>query len=150
MKFCTNCRKLTAGDPMFCSTCGSTYDVRLCPRQHPNPRSAQVCSQCGSRDLSTAHPKKTLAGRVLIVFLQFLPGLLILSLTLLFFAALAVIVIRNEQWLLGRMMCLGIWLVFAWIVFLCLPQWLQRPLRAMGRSAGRALKGKPQSGQEHR
>src|SRR6185312_5776092 len=57
MRFCNNCKRLSPGKDPFCSHCGSTYDVKLCPRQHINPRAAVLCSQCGSRELSTPQPK---------------------------------------------------------------------------------------------
>ncbi len=57
MRFCNNCKRMTAGQPSFCPQCGASYGVKLCPRSHPNPRSAEVCSQCGSKDLSTPHQK---------------------------------------------------------------------------------------------
>jgi hypothetical protein len=57
MRFCSNCKKLTAGSPPYCNFCGYSYGVRLCPRGHKNPRVAQACSECGSTELSTAAPK---------------------------------------------------------------------------------------------
>jgi uncharacterized membrane protein YvbJ len=57
MKYCYACGRMTAGEPLYCQSCGCTYDVKLCQRKHVNPRHAEVCSQCGSRDLSTPHPK---------------------------------------------------------------------------------------------
>jgi hypothetical protein len=64
MKYCTNCRRLSPGDPLFCTQCGRTYDVRLCPRHHPNGRGADVCSECGSRDLTQPAPRRGLSGRL--------------------------------------------------------------------------------------
>lgn len=66
MKYCFNCNHLTAGEPFFCNRCGASYDVKLCPRLHVNPRWAEVCSQCGVRDLSTPQPKVPLWGRALL------------------------------------------------------------------------------------
>ena len=57
MTYCYNCGHMTAGEPLFCGKCGRTYDVKLCPRLHPNPRGAEVCARCGSRELSTPQPK---------------------------------------------------------------------------------------------
>src|SRR5690349_4041653 len=57
MKFCYHCGHLTPGEPIFCNSCGRSYNVKLCSRLHANPRSAEVCSQCGSRDLSTPQPR---------------------------------------------------------------------------------------------
>ena len=66
MKYCFNCNRTTAATPLFCNHCGATYDLKLCPRLHPNPRWAEVCSQCGSRDLSTPQPKVPLWAKVLL------------------------------------------------------------------------------------
>ncbi len=80
MRFCHNCHRITTGKPTFCGNCGSTFNARLCPRLHANPRAANVCSQCGSRDLSTPQPKVSLAVRSAVVLLGIGPGLLILVL----------------------------------------------------------------------
>src|SRR5579863_8271734 len=58
MKYCFNCNRLTPGEPLFCNICGCSYDWKLCPRRHKNPRTAEACSQCGSRDLSTPQPRR--------------------------------------------------------------------------------------------
>lgn len=65
MKFCYQCGKASAGDPPFCSKCGRTYDVRLCPRMHRNSRYAKACSQCGSRELSEPQPRVSFWWKVL-------------------------------------------------------------------------------------
>jgi antibiotic biosynthesis monooxygenase (ABM) superfamily enzyme len=86
MKYCYACGTVTSGKPFYCSSCGRSYDVKLCPRRHVNPRFVEVCSQCGSRDLSTPQPKvpfrwKALAF-VLRVLVTILLGLIILALIL--------------------------------------------------------------------
>jgi len=58
MRYCSNCKKLTAGKPAHCNFCGRTYGVRLCPRGHKNPRVATACSECGSTELSTPSPQR--------------------------------------------------------------------------------------------
>ena len=77
MKYCYECGRITAGEPRFCQFCGRTYDVKLCPRRHENPRFAEVCSQCGSRDLSTPQPKVSFLWRVLEFLARVMVGLLI-------------------------------------------------------------------------
>jgi DNA-directed RNA polymerase subunit RPC12/RpoP len=57
MKYCYHCGHTTARKPLFCNSCGRTYDVKLCPKLHVNPRLANACSSCGSRLLSTPQPK---------------------------------------------------------------------------------------------
>src|ERR1700682_2117455 len=63
MKHCYHCGRIAVGEPLFCNTCGRSFDRKLCPRLHPNPRSAEICSRCGSRELSTPPPKVSLGWR---------------------------------------------------------------------------------------
>src|SRR5436853_4538857 len=80
MQYCNYCHRITAGEPLFCNFCGRSYNLKLCPHKHPNPRTAQACSQCGSRDFSTPQPKVPLWAPVLEFVLRLLPGgLLILG-----------------------------------------------------------------------
>jgi hypothetical protein len=57
MRFCNQCHRLTVGSPLYCNLCGASYDVKLCPARHVNLRWADVCAECGSRDLSTPAPR---------------------------------------------------------------------------------------------
>ena len=93
MRFCNRCRKFTVGEPVFCTFCGSTYDVKLCSRHHPNPRYAEICSQCGSREMSSPHPKIPVLIRPVLWLVVALPRILCILLAL----GVAVVVI---QWLL--------------------------------------------------
>jgi len=74
MRYCSQCKRVTAGDPLYCNHCGATYDAKLCPARHLNPRNAEVCAQCGSRDLSTPAPRLALWLRPVIFVLVLLPG----------------------------------------------------------------------------
>src|ERR1700757_2953078 len=88
MKYCYNCNRVTTGENIqFCNFCGRTYDVKLCPRLHVNPRNAQVCSQCGSRDFSTPQPKVSLGARILVVAVT-----IVLGSALFFFSILFIVV----------------------------------------------------------
>ena len=40
MRYCSQCRRLTAGDPLYCNHCGATYDAKLCPARSPRAKSA--------------------------------------------------------------------------------------------------------------
>src|ERR1700733_6227625 len=83
MRYCHNCHKTTMGDPLFCHSCGRTYDAKLCPARHINPRWANVCSQCGSQDLSTPAPRIPLWLKPLLLGAALLPGLLLAALLIL-------------------------------------------------------------------
>lgn len=74
MKYCYHCGRISAGDPLFCNTCGRSFDKKLCPRLHPNPRSAEICSRCGSRELSTPQPKVSFGWRILEFFARMALG----------------------------------------------------------------------------
>lgn len=92
MKFCYACGHTTGGEPLFCNSCGRSYDVKLCPKLHVNARIAEACSQCGSRDLSTPQPKIPVGWMSLAVLVRVVTGVLILGfsapLLRAFFAAL--------------------------------------------------------------
>jgi DNA-directed RNA polymerase subunit RPC12/RpoP len=125
MKYCYQCGKMTAGEPLYCSTCGRTYDVKLCPRSHVNPRGAEVCSKCGSRELSTPQPKVPMSLRLLALLVRLGLGLL------LFYASLSLVVVllrtREFQQLL---VVLGILLSGLWWLWSKLPDWFQEAIRS--------------------
>ena len=113
MNYCYNCGHITPGEPLYCNYCGRSYDLKLCPRHHPNPRSADVCSKCGSRELSTPQPKVPAMWKHSANVIRLGLGLLLLYVTLSFFIDLA----RTTQFqqalvcfgllLTGTMACLG-------------------------------------------
>jgi RNA polymerase subunit RPABC4/transcription elongation factor Spt4 len=72
MKLCFSCGRVTARVPSYCHYCGKTYNVRLCLRGHINLRSANVCSQCGSKELSTPQRKIPFLLKPLIFLLSHL------------------------------------------------------------------------------
>ncbi len=55
MKYCNDCHTYAAAQSLFCPTCGSSYDLKLCPKLHSNPASATYCRTCGSSRLSHNH-----------------------------------------------------------------------------------------------
>lgn len=65
MKFCYGCGHTTPGQPFFCNHCGLSYEFKVCPRMHQNPRWAEACSRCGSRNLSTPQPRVPWHWRVI-------------------------------------------------------------------------------------
>jgi len=87
MKYCYACGHRTGGEPLFCNFCGRSYDVKLCPKLHANPRTAEACSQCGNRDLSIPQPRIPILWGFLAVLVQAVFGLLLLSLSLRLIAA---------------------------------------------------------------
>src|SRR5580692_7514665 len=97
MRYCNHCHRITTGEPVYCNFCGRSYDFKLCPRHHPNPRSAEVCAQCGSRELSTPHPKVPLWMASLLAVLSVIPGVLLLLLSVMFLMGFVRVVLSSQQ-----------------------------------------------------
>jgi hypothetical protein len=127
MRYCNQCHRITAGEALFCNFCGRSYDVRLCPHRHPNPRTAQICSQCGSWELSSPHPKVPLWLAPLVLLLSVLPGLVLLLLSVLFLIGLIQVLVSSQQ-LLFEFFLLGLLLAVLWWLYLQLPGWLRKGL----------------------
>jgi hypothetical protein len=132
MRYCHNCHKTTTGEPLFCHSCGSTYDAKLCPGRHINPRWATVCSQCGSRDLSAPAPPVPLWLKPLLLAASLVPGALVLLLL-----ALAVVGVINavlsNQAIQGQLLAAIVILALLWWLFLQLPHFIQNMFRSLWR-----------------
>jgi ribosomal protein L40E len=116
---------MTAGEPLYCGTCGRTYDVKLCPRAHVNPRGAEVCSKCGSRELSTPQPKIPMSLRLLALLIRLGLGLL------LFYASLSLVVdlLRTRE-VQQVLVVFGMLLSGLWWIWSKLPDWFQEAIRS--------------------
>ena len=116
---------MTAGEPLYCGTCGRTYDVKLCPRAHVNPRGAEVCSKCGSRELSTPQPKVPMSLRLLALLVRLGLGLL------LFYASLSLVVdlLRTRE-VQQVLVVFGMLLSGLWWIWSKLPDWFQEAIRS--------------------
>jgi hypothetical protein len=125
MRYCNQCHKITPGEPIYCNFCGRSYDFKLCPHRHTNPRNAEICSACGSRELSTPHPRIPFWLSVLLALLSALPGVLLLSVTVLFCFGLIRAVLVNQQ-LLFQAVVAGLMLAFLWYLYIHLPHFLRR------------------------
>ena len=146
MRYCHQCNRITAGEPLFCNFCGRSYDLKLCPHRHPNPRTAEVCSQCGSRDFSTPQPRVSLLAKVMLKSLSglmlVLPGLALLLVALLllvgFVEALATSTQFQSQFLAGMIL-----IAIGWWMYLQLPGFLRKGLMRL------FSKGKRKDSNEH-
>jgi predicted amidophosphoribosyltransferase len=121
MKFCYQCGKASAGDPLFCTKCGRTYDVRLCPRLHRNSRFAKACSQCGSRELSQAQPQVSLWGRVLEFLAKVAVGVFLVYVSL----TALLDILRRPQFQAG-LLIVGVLIGLLWWVWSQLPEWFRK------------------------
>jgi hypothetical protein len=130
MRYCHNCHKTTTGEPLFCHSCGCTYDAKLCPARHINPRWAVVCSACGSRDLTTPAPRVPWLLRGLLLLASLLPGVLLLLLLV-----LAVVGIfhelLNNQAIQGQLLAVVLILALLWWLWLQLPHFIQKMFRSL-------------------
>ena len=124
MKFCYQCGKASAGDPLFCTKCGRTYDVRLCPRLHRNSRFAKVCSQCGSRELSQAQPSVSFWWKVLEFLAKVVFGVVLVYLTLAGFVAL----LKTPQFQ-NALIVFGILVGLLWWLWSLLPEGFRKLVR---------------------
>jgi RNA polymerase subunit RPABC4/transcription elongation factor Spt4 len=116
VKYCRSCFHLSAGRPTFCPSCGGSYDVKRCPRGHANPRSSQVCGECGSRELSTPQPRRTITNFVGLVLSRVFLGAALLAATFVYAVVFAVALIRDPTQLLGRMV-FGLGFALAWLLY---------------------------------
>ena len=132
MLYCNNCHRVTAGEPSFCNFCGRSYNLRLCPHRHPNPRNAEICSTCGSRDLSTPHQRVSLWLAPLLILLSALPGVLLLLVSTLLLIGLFQVLVGNQQ-MLFQFMLLGLFVAVLWWLYMQLPGFLRRTLARLFR-----------------
>jgi len=128
MKYCYQCGRITVGQPLFCNFCGRSYDVKLCSGKHVNPRIAEVCSQCGSRDLSTPQPKVSAWWKLGEFLVRLLVGILLVCLSLLLVVATLQELLRNSQ-LQNGLVALGILLGVLWWMWSKLPEWFRKMVR---------------------
>src|SRR5580704_680547 len=84
MRYCHQCHRITSGEPLFCNFCGRSYNLKLCPHRHPNPRNAEICSQCGSRELSLPQPRVSFWLAPLVTLLTALPGIVLVVVSIAF------------------------------------------------------------------
>lgn len=124
MKYCYQCGRMTVGEPLFCNHCGRSYDIKFCPRLHPNSRISEVCSLCGSRDLSTPQPKVSVWWKVLSFFLRIVVGalLVLISITLL----VSFVSIPQMQ---NALFALAILLGVLWWMWSEIPSWMKKVAR---------------------
>jgi RNA polymerase subunit RPABC4/transcription elongation factor Spt4 len=135
MRFCNQCHHMTIGEPLFCNFCGASYDERICPARHINPRNAEICSQCGSRDLSTPAPRLAFWLIALLWLARAFPGVLLSLLSLL------LLVGTLERVLSGRitpqLVIAGLAISILWFSYMYLPRFLRDPFRSLWRHSKR-------------
>jgi RNA polymerase subunit RPABC4/transcription elongation factor Spt4 len=130
MRYCYNCQKITPGEPRYCNFCGRSYNVKLCPRGHANSRNADICSECGSRDLSTPQPRTPLWAPVVEYLLKLVPGLFLALVSVVTIAA-AIEAVRENPALQFALLKLLIVLGVLWWLWSELPAWFRNAIARM-------------------
>lgn len=125
MRYCYHCNHATTGEPLFCNFCGRSYDVKLCPRLHVNPRRAEVCSQCGSRDLSTPQPKVPLRAKLVILTVTVTAASVLILFTLAFIVLFLKAALSDSD-IRTTLFGIGIILALLWWMWFQIPQWLRK------------------------
>ena len=100
--------------------------MKLCPRLHVNPRTAEACSQCGIRDLSIPQPRIPILWLFWTLLVQAVFALLLLSLSLPLVIAFLSDLARRSQvpdsLLLGVFVVIILWAF--WIMLLDASRWI--------------------------
>lgn len=99
-----------------------------------------MCSQCGSRDLSTPEPNVPLWATFVEIILQYGPGLLLLVITVLFGLAFLQALLTSDEFL-GRFLVLTLVLAIVWWLYMKLPRFVRRGIgqgvrKLSGRNSG--------------
>jgi|SRR5579864_2077476 hypothetical protein len=128
MKYCYSCGRETGGEPLFCNFCARSYDVKLCPKFHVNPRFAEACSQCGSRELSIPHPKVPLSWQLSALLAYVLAGVFLTYISVpLVFGFLKNLFSHSEVH--KSLILRGLALVTLWTLWVILPDLFRRIIR---------------------
>lgn len=130
MRYCSQCHRLTTGEPLFCTHCGATYDAKLCPARHVNARSAEFCSQCGSRDLSNPAPSLPLWLKPVLFLIAFAPGLLLALLLVLVSIGIVQQLLTNGQ-IQAQFIALLAMLALLWWIYIHLPKFIQKTIHSL-------------------
>ena len=94
--------------------------MKFCPRLHPNPRYAECCSECGSRELSTPQPRVSVWWKVLGFLLRVGFGIFLVVLSL-----EVVVALVQNQVVQNGILVLGLLLIALWAVWAMLPEWFR-------------------------
>lgn len=126
MRYCYNCHRITNGpDPLYCNSCGKSYEVQLCPRLHVNTRTAQFCSLCGSRDLSVPQPRTSWWISPFLWLLTMVPGVLLLVLSILLLITFVRSLIVDPQTVFPLMLA-GLLLGPLWLGYVHLAEFVRK------------------------
>ncbi len=101
--------------------------MRLCGRGHQNIRLAEVCSVCGSRELSMPQRQPSTNMRIFHVVALIIPFVVLTLFTLAYLAVFVKSLFTNPQAVLPLML-LGLVLGLLWLLWIQLSSFLKRLL----------------------
>ena len=130
MRYCPNCNRITPGEPLYCNFCGRSYDLKVCRRGHINPRIADVCSECGSRDLSTPAPRLALTTKLLLWTLTLFPGVVLLLVSLALIVGFINVLATNGQ-MLAQLLILTLVVGILWLIWIQFPPFIRQLFRTL-------------------
>ena len=91
---------------------------------HPNPRTAEVCSRCGSHDLSLPQPRVPLWVPILERLASVIPGTFLGLISFIIATALLVAVVQRPA-MIAPLVLLAIPLGILWGMWTELPKWFR-------------------------
>jgi hypothetical protein len=94
---------------------------------HPNPRTAQACSKCGSRDFSTPQPKVPWWAPLLEFVLSSIPGVILIFALVLGVVAVLRAILMNPAALVALAFPL-ISLAILWWMWKQIPAWFRKAI----------------------
>ena len=141
MRYCTGCSRFSTGDPLFCTNCGRTFSVRLCPRLHVNPRDAAVCAECGSRELTQPQPRVSLPTGLALRALRYLPPALLMLLSVWVAFAFVTVLLTNAD-VQGDLLFLLLLAGMGWLLYTHLPPGMRQATRWGWRAVKKVTRGR--------
>lgn len=128
MRFCYECGRTTPGVPRFCNSCGRSYDLKVCPRFHENPRTAEACARCASRELSRPQPKISSGWRLVEWLTRCVTGIALAVFTAVLIAAALTKFIMEQRGFEKLLFSVAL-LALLWCFWSLLPYAFQRLVR---------------------
>jgi RNA polymerase subunit RPABC4/transcription elongation factor Spt4 len=136
MRYCNACHRITTGEPLYCNFCGDTFDVKVCPRGHTNPRVSDVCSECGSRDLSTPAPRIGFFTRVFLHSVSVLPGIFLILISLLLLTGFIEGILKDARFA-PQLLILTLLVGILWFIYIQIPPVIRNLFRSAWRKSKR-------------
>ena len=134
MRYCSRCKMLHAGRPMFCPSCGRTWNYRLCERGHENSinHHANYCAVCGSPNL-TEGMREVWWSKLLGLFHGRWRKIVLIGIGVFLLASFGNMSGQFFEFVVGIAVSVGVLGIAMWLVLAMIPNWVRRALRLMWR-----------------